>query len=548
MEIMPLLRAILLGLTLLATGCKQYSTVSRIRPAYHSPTPAGHLIATELKHPASQPLVRMGRYLDAAAAASAMLRENPGHTTARRDYNFAVSRLFGVIQDAKLEPWKSPLPCPGARGIWSFSIKADPRPERNPANFDIEPADLYEFKGTLVAQRTLKDGLGAPLIVISRNIHPEKIDAFAQGKHIFYGMAGVVDFTGRHCVATIHDPLSSETVTVDGHSYPLAADFSAPLALALADQKPRSKELDGLFRPDDFAASTRLARLQPYDPKKIPVLCIHGLGDSQATWAPMIQALRGDPTIRKNYQFWFFSYQSGYPYPLMASVLRRQMDAINAHYPGHKKIVVIGHSMGGMIARTLLTDSGMKLWNAIYDQPPGRMPFSPETRKLMTESLIFKHRPEIARVIFASPSHQGADLATTFWGRLGSKLIGSPDDLARQDPAVLAMTKPGSTGEHLQRMPNSIDFLNPENRFVTNLAKLPLAKGIPYHSILGDRGQGGNLNHTEPVSTDGIVPYWSSHLDGAESEIIIPSHHWTNQHPLGIAEVRRILLLHLRKP
>ena len=76
---------------------------------------------------------------------------------------------------------------------------------------------------------------------------------------------------------------------------------------------------------------------------------------------------------------------------------------------------------------------------------------------------------------------------------------------------------------------------------------MPLAEGIPFHSILGDRGKGGNLNRTEPVSSDGIVPYWSSHLEGAESEIIIPSGHWTNQHPQGIAEVKRILYLHLGK-
>jgi hypothetical protein len=74
---------------------------------------------------------------------------------------------------------------------------------------------------------------------------------------------------------------------------------------------------------------------------------------------------------------------------------------------------------------------------------------------------------------------------------------------------------------------------------------MPLVKGVPYHSILGDRGKGGNRNDTKPVSSDGIVPYWSSHLDGAESEIVIPSGHWTNQHPEGITEVNRILHLHL---
>jgi hypothetical protein len=72
-------------------------------------------------------------------------------------------------------------------------------------------------------------------------------------------------------------------------------------------------------------------------------------------------------------------------------------------------------------------------------------------------------------------------------------------------------------------------------------------KGVPYHSIIGDRGKGGNLDHTKPESTDGVVPYWSSHIDGAQSEVIVPSGHWSNQHPMAIAEVRRILYLHLGK-
>ena len=103
----------------------------------------------------------------------------------------------------------------------------------------------------------------------------------------------------------------------------------------------------------------------------------------------MIETLRNDRAIRENYQFWFFSYPTGYPYPLSAAVLRKDLDAINARYPNHKPIVVLGHSMGGMISRTLITDSGMTLWNAIYDKPPAEMPFSDETRKVMTEALIF---------------------------------------------------------------------------------------------------------------------------------------------------------------
>lgn len=537
----------LLGFTLTVTSCSHYSTVSERRATYQSPTPSGQMIAKALKHPAKQPQAQIVRYLDAAATAEAVLEKKPGDSQARADYNFAVARIFEAINDAGLEPWKAPLQCQGAGQPWSLSFKAEGFQKLNPSNFVIRPTDRYQFEGRLVVQQSQKEGLGAPLVVNSKDFDVTKIDPFAQGKHAYYGMTGLVEFKGRECVATLLDPLSVETVKVAGQTYPLAANFTAPIALALAELKPRKKELGGLFKPDEFATGARLARLQPYDPKKIPILCVHGLGDSQATWAPMIESLRADPVIRQNYQVWFFSYASGNPYPLSASLLRKQLDAINTRYPDHKKIVLLGHSMGGMISRVLMTDSGMKLWNAVYDKPPAEMPFSEETRKIMTNSLIFQHRPEISRVIFLSPSHRGADMATNFFGRMGSKLIGGPKKMLNGDTSVLALAKPNSTGVQLMKMPNSIDFLNPKNRFVNNLAALPLAKGIPFHSILGDRGKGGNKDHTPPVSTDGIVPYWSSHLEGAESEVIIPSGHWTNQHPQGIAEAKRILHLHLGK-
>ncbi len=536
---------LLLGLMLAATGCQSYSTVRVTRPVHHSPTPAGERIVHSLKRPSPPPLVRLGGLLDAASMAADVLRKQPDDSQALLDYNFAVARIFGTIHDADLEPWKAPLPCPGKGKVWRFSIKRDANSEGDPSEFDIQPADVFKFRGTLVQQRILRAGLGAPLVVVGRDVESRGIQPF-EARDIFYGMTGVVNFKGSECVGAILDPLAVEKIEFDGRTRPLAADFTASLALALADQNHRRKELSGFFRPADIESRARLERLEPYDPKKIPVLCIHGLGDSQASWAPLIQTLRGQAIIRKNYQFWFFSYPTGFPYPFTASVLRRRLDAITAHYPDHKKIVLIGHSMGGMISRTLITDSGMKLWNTFYDKPPAEMPFSAETRQVMTDSLIFKPRTDISRVIFAAASHRGSDTATGFFGRLGSRIIGSPADMVPYEPEVLAWVIPNSTGANLRRMPNSIDFLKPDNRFVISLAELPLAGGVPYHSLIGDRGRGGNLSRVAPVSTDGIVPYWSSHIEGAASETIIPSHHWTNQHPMGIAEIERILREHLK--
>jgi hypothetical protein len=63
-----------------------------------------------------------------------------------------------------------------------------------------------------------------------------------------------------------------------------------------------------------------------------------------------------------------------------------------------------------------------------------------------------------------------------------------------------------------------------------------MLKRVPYHSIIGDRGRGDT-----PNSSDGVVPYWSSHLDGAQSEKIVPSGHGAEHSPEAITEVLRIL-------
>jgi pimeloyl-ACP methyl ester carboxylesterase len=537
----------LLTLTLGAAGCKNYATVRERQPTYVAASPAGELIVQALKRPSKSPEVQMGRFIDAAWDAMQVLEKKPTDAQALRDYDFAVSRVFDVLHKSGLQPWKRPVECPGRAGRWRFTVAHNGKRQHDPSYYRILPADRFVFRGSLVRERTVKPGLGAPMVIASQGFDPTVYDPFIQGKNVYYGITQVLRFQGRNVTATYVDPLSTEDVKVGRHTFPVAADFSAPIALALAELRPRRIEIQRMFSPEKFASSTRLARLQPYDPKKIPLVCIHGLGDSQATWAPMIEALRGDPVFRQNYQIWFFSYPTGYPYPLMAAVLRRQMDEIKRFHAGHKPVVVIGHSMGGMIARTLITDSGDTIWKAFFDTPPEKTPLSPKAREAVTSSLIFEHRPEVSRVIFASASLRGADMAVSLWGRLGAAIIDVPASLSGVGKEFANLARKRENGRQLVRLPNSIDALDPNNRFVTSINTIPVVKGVPYHSIIGDRGKGGNLDRTPPQSTDGIVPYWSSHIEGAQSELIVPSHHWSNQHPLAIAEVNRILRLHLKE-
>jgi pimeloyl-ACP methyl ester carboxylesterase len=264
--------------------------------------------------------------------------------------------------------------------------------------------------------------------------------------------------------------------------------------------------------------------------------------DSPATWAPMLNALRGDPDIRRNYQFWFYSYPSGYPYPYSAAILRRELDAAEERFPLRKPMVLIGHSMGGMISRLMITDSADTLWLKTFGKPPEQVLLSANSREMLTESLIFRHRPEVGRVIFIAAPHRGSDLARNWLGRIGSSLVKAPTTLTSIGKEMLKLVTLDVGAMKLGRIPNSVDTLSPNNRFVKNVSAIPITPGIPYHTICGDRGRGD-----APKSSDGIVPYWSSHLDGAQSELIVPSNHSAHQNPQAIEEVRRILKLHIAR-
>lgn len=530
-------------------GCAQYATVSETRPRFQ-PVRAtvGALVAVEqgivkaLKND-REPLAQIGEFLTAAHAASQELARHPNNTVARDAYNFAIARVFTTLREEKM-----PIPgLPQRAGEWEFTGRTHLIDAATLKQVEFIPADQVKLSGTYVNERETKAGVGAPLIATLRDAEKLlKRDPFAQGKNIYYGVTAVARFEGKRCVISFEDPLKEETTTLGGRTYPLAADYTAPLALMLARENPKKLELARLLQPGKYTETARLARLQPYDPNKIPVICVHGLMDSPATWTPLLNAMRADPAIRSRYQFWFFSYPSGYPYPYSAAILRKQLDAINMHHRGHKKVVLIGHSMGGCISRLMITDTGDKLWHDIFGKSPAETQLSPESRQMLGDALIFKHRPEVGRVIFISAPLRGADMATNWTGRIGSMLVRAPATLLGVGADVVKTVTFQKDELHLKRLPNSIDTLAPNNRFVRAIQTYPFAPGIPYNTICGDRGKGGNRDHNHPICSDGIVPYWSSHLDGAQSELVVPSSHSAHQNPQAIVEVARILKLHAR--
>ena len=533
------------SLSLLNSGCTGYAEVSEREPALLSlrstSTPileAERTIAVALKTGKKDPSAAIGDLLVAARRSAEQLEKSPRDTEARTTYNYAVSRVFGVLKQASLDPWTAPLTVPSPEGEIVLTHRPDPRPGWNPALFEFTPADRIALEGSYVKHRTQRDGVGAPLVAKGKGVN-ERMNQDFTIPRIYYGVTAVVRFEGKRAVVSFEDPLAVEQVSFEGHTHALAADFTVPLAVMLASTHPRKFEIMRMLNPAEYAETARIARLQPYDPEKTVVLVIHGLMDSEATWTPLINTLRGDPQIRKNFQFWFYSYPSGYPYPYSAALLRKELDAIQQRYPIKKKMVVIGHSMGGCISRLLMTDTKNQLWEDLFHKSPEQTHLSGESRKLFTDGLIFNHRKEVGRVIYIAAPLKGSNLASRRIVRWASGIIRSPVTLLKAGTEALQTTTFQEGELKLTRIPSSVDTLTPNNRFVKAINRIPLTPGIPYHTIIGDRGKGNS-----PNSTDGVVPYWSFHMEGATSEKIVPSGHSAHQNDEAIAEVRRILLLH----
>src|SRR5438876_8419527 len=491
-------------------GCASHLATVKTIPArlatgLHAEDPLDSAIKYLLAAEHEQPSAALGHDLLAAKISYGVLERHPKNESARSIYNFAVARVVQDVDRADLEPWRHSITVMTDQGRYTLVSPKPVDAEHDPSRYDLFPSDTLKIGGEFFKTYSTVSGLGAPIAVVGRTESPH-VRQHYKLRRIYAPITAIVRFSGRKASLEFVDPLNAERITLNKQVFPLAADFDAPTALLVARERPERLGLSRVMNPEAYVDTTMLTRLQQFDPAKTPVIFVHGLQETGASWAPMIDSLRHDPSIRKHYQFWYYSYPSGYPYPYSAALFRQDLDGIERAFPNHKRVVLIGHSMGGMICRLMITDAGDKIWRDFFATSPAKTPLSSDTRKLLEESLVFNHRPDVQRVIFISTPQRGSKLASGWIGRIGAALVRTP----RLFTSVYTSTKPllvsDPAARTLKRMPNSVDTLEPNDRFVQAVDKLPITRRIPYHSIMGDRGRGDT-----PNSSDGVVPYWSSH-------------------------------------
>ena len=511
------------------------------------------------KHLKSSSYTATTHYLRAAETLWPVVRDhaNPGKRAywgdkkrliiAHQLYTHAVGQTTQLlIKSHALNPQQNTVQL----GDQTLTLNTSQEHTLHPSYFDsISPLDTHTY-GCVGPKHYTTTGLGAP--IVGHRVHTDQRATKTpllppHGMDLPVNV--IIDYpsSGRPRL-TLTNLLKTDTTTITGQTRPLAADYSSSVAAMMSTQSS-ILGIRAAINPDKYKNKEGLFALGPYDPEKIPVIFIHGLISQPSTWARTTNHLLGDKTIRENYQIYYYFYSTGVTPALSGANLRK---TLNKFYKSHdreahdqlNRTVLVGHSMGGILSSIQSREFSQELWNSIFKNhnlnDPSDKKSIQEYRNLFDPPIL---KP-IERTIFVSTPHLGSELADGWIGRIGMALITLPQNILslQLDATVDSMTELGRSLVNSDGAPNSISRLKANNPTLKLLNDQPISPRVTYHSIIGDRGK----NDT-PESSDGVVPYWSSHLDGATSEKIVPTHHEAQLHPETNQEISRILHLHLKK-
>src|SRR6185437_4652209 len=246
---------------------------------------------------------------------------------------------------------------------------------------------------------------------------------------------------------------------------------------------------------------------------------------------------------------WQVYYPTNAPIAVNLMQIRRALDATIRHFdPGGttratQHMMLVGHSMGGVIARLLVSSSGDRLWSLV---PEGsRLSAAKRARlhKALEPYLQFSPMPQVDEAVFLAAPHRGTPTARHRLARWVAELIRLPFSVLKEMTSISDLLKDDSGKGAPLHVSNSVDNLSDTDPFIVATENLPISPDVRYHSIIGLYKPHGELAQ----SSDGVVPYTSAHLAGAASEVVIPSWHSVQETPAAILELRRIMRLHLAR-
>ncbi|MDR6517990.1 pimeloyl-ACP methyl ester carboxylesterase [Variovorax paradoxus] len=495
-------------------------------------------------------------------------------TQVRDYYNYAVQQAITGLYDGVRRNGSRAVAQPAMPKVGDWRIETDVSnlrlPSDTPLPDELIPAASLTFSGLRNTYR--RDGFGAELVAASDRRTDDEPPApranLADGQQPrppyrempFPAVTALLLFDGatlgdvlrtRTLRIAAYDPYRTANVQLAGQEVPLAANFTSGYGLWLARSDFALQALRSLFGGREGLTQPRIYLMQPYDPNRRTVIMLHGLASSPEAWINVANEVLGDETLRRRYQIWQVYYPTNAPLPLNNFAIREAVTQTLAHFdpsgkaPASNDITLIGHSMGGVLSRLMVSSSEDKLWDALLASYPMQGAQQRRMEEKLAPYLRFEPLPQVSDAIFIASPHRGTDFANNRISRWVANLITLPvamlgqlGDISRE----LIRIAPARQDQGTLRIPNSIDNLSDRDPFVRLSSGLPMNPRVRFHSIIGNDTPGV----AQALSSDGIVPYASAHLDGAASELVIPSAHSVQENPLAILEIRRILREQLR--
>ena len=211
--------------------------------------------------------------------------------------------------------------------------------------------------------------------------------------------------------------------------------------------------------------------------------------------------------------------------------------------PQHRPKVTAGSRQHVFVARRSFAVAAT-LEQAGFDQDlqAPRQDIGCDSQALLERALIFRPEPYVRRLVFIATPHGGSPVADGPLGRLGLVLSRPQGNTARIGAELEAAYGPGSYNGGLRGETFSLRNLSASSRVMQGLRSIPIEPSVPHHSIVLQL-----KHHAAYGRGDGLVPYESSHLPSATSEVLVPGFHVQVGQQGVTDELRRILRIHLQE-
>lgn len=531
--------------TLLTLGLDARACAKNVHPCIASLTDASALdeerrLATlaELHLSAALATQSLDQYTQAARFSYAYLfftARYPGErafedrqTQVRDFYSFATERLTSILFSGVEYP---------RIHVGDVHVQL-PAGQQTPR--ELIPASHLQFDGVRNIYR--RDGFGAAFVAVAAP--PDTAEpSHVLRESLFLSATVVLRFPGAtldevlsapDALLDVYDPYRYEAVQLGDRTVPLAANFTAPYALWLSRAQFHREAGRALFSRSTALEQPRIYAMQPYDPQRRTIVMIHGLASSPEGWVNLVNEIMGDEALRRRYQVWQVFYPTNLPIPENVRNIRAALlESLHTLDPdgtalASQHMTLVGHSMGGVISRLLVVDAPDTLWQTFFDRPLDAA--QRERLAVLDPYFTLSPLPQVDRAIFLASPHRGSPMAHAWIGRAASRLVKLPESMLNSLGAVadvLAAELPMQADILRHRQLSSVAYLSDQDRYLRATSTLPIAARVTYHSIIG--------------ANDQVVPYASSHLDGAASEQLVTSGHSVQKTAAAILAIRTIL-------